>query len=282
ATVLNISPDHMDRYADVPAYQQAKQRVYLNAGAAIVNRQDPLTFVPEDYNVATVISFGLDEPSANNYGVRWQNGAAWLARGDELLMPVSDMAMLGAHNVANALAALAMGEVAGFTLPAMLATLRTFAGLEHRCEKVAIANEVVWVNDSKGTNVGATLAAIEGLATSIAGKWVIILGGIGKNADFTPLSAPIAKCCKAAILIGEDAPKLWDLLHDVIPSFMARDLSEVVQIALQQTTSGDGVLLSPACASLDMFENYKQRGAVFKQHVLQEIGSSYATAASTT
>jgi UDP-N-acetylmuramoylalanine--D-glutamate ligase len=182
-------------------------------------------------------------------------------------MRVQDMAMMGEHNVANALAALAMGEVAGFSLSSMLTTLRTFAGLEHRCEKVLTANGVVWVNDSKGTNVGATLAAIQGLATSIPGKWVIILGGVGKNADFTPLVPPIANCCKTAILVGEDAQQLWDLLHDVIPCFMAKDFAAVVQIAKEHTQAGDGVLLSPACASLDMFNNYMHRGEVFKQQV---------------
>lgn len=280
ATVLNISPDHMDRYTDVAAYNNAKLRIYQHAQAAIVNRQDPLTFVPEDMSVAKVISFGLDAPSANNYGVVQQNSRSWLARGAQLLLAVDEMALMGAHNVANALAALAMGEIAGFALEPMLQTLRTFNGLPHRCEKVLVANDVVWINDSKGTNVGATLAAIEGLATAIPGKWVIILGGVGKNADFEPLVAPLAKCCKAAILIGEDAPKLWELLHNTVRCEFAKDLGEVVRIAQEYAQAGDGVLLSPACASLDMFNNYMHRGEVFRTHVLQEIGSStpYATA----
>lgn len=274
ATVLNISPDHMDRYADVAAYAAAKLRVYSNAAAAVVNRQDLLTAVPENMPVAKVISFGLDVPTGENYGVLVHNNEQWLAKGTTPLLRVNEMAMLGSHNVANALSALAMGEIAGFSLDAMLTTLRTFAGLEHRCEKIITANEVVWVNDSKGTNVGATLAAIEGLAASITGKWVIILGGVGKNADFTPLVAPIAKNCKAAILIGEDAKQFWDLLHDVLPCFMAADLGQVVEIAMQQTQANDGVLLSPACASLDMFNNYMHRGEVFKLQVLQKAGCS--------
>lgn len=275
ATVLNISPDHMDRYADVAAYTDAKLRIYTNAAAAVVNRQDFLTSVPDNVSVPKVISFGLDTPTDGNYGVMLQNNEPWLAKGSTPLLPVNAMAMLGAHNVANALTALALGEIAGFKLDAMLATLKTFAGLEHRCEKVTLANKVLWVNDSKGTNVGATLAAIDGLADSISGKWVIILGGVGKNADFNPLVAPIAKYCKAAILIGEDAKILWDLLHNVLPCFMAADLGQVVEIALLETQPNDGVLLSPACASLDMFNNYMHRGEVFKQQVLQKAGCSH-------
>jgi UDP-N-acetylmuramoylalanine--D-glutamate ligase len=276
-TLLNISPDHMDRYDDLTAYQQAKQRIFLNAEHAVINREDALTAVPADLAVPSV-SFGLDLPQANNYGVIIHDGTAWLAKGTTPLMPLQRLAMLGAHNVANALAALAMGEIAGFNLLAMLSTLLSFTGLEHRCEQVINSQGVVWVNDSKGTNVAATVAAIDGLAASIPGKWIIILGGIGKNADFTPLLTPVAKNCKAAILIGAEAPALWDLLHGVLPCYKAQDMAEVVKIANQHAVNGDGVLLSPACASFDMFNNYMHRGEVFKQQVLQRIGKHNATA----
>jgi len=276
-TILNISPDHMDRYDDLTAYQQAKQRIFLNAGHAVINRQDALTVVPASFRIPS-ISFGLDIPTGSNYGLIIHENIAWLAKGATPLMPLQRMAMLGAHNVANALAALAMGEIAGFSLLAMLATLLSFTGLEHRCEQVINSQGVVWVNDSKGTNVAATVAAIDGLAASIPGKWIIILGGIGKNADFAPLVMPVAKNCKAAILIGAEAPALWDLLHDVLPCYKAQDMSEVVKIANQHVAAGDGVLLSPACASFDMFNNYMHRGEVFKQQVLQRIGKHNATA----
>lgn len=278
AGVLNISEDHMDRYIDLSAYQQAKLRIYENAEYAVVNREDHLTTVPVHMAVKKIVSFGLDVPSDDNYGIARHNDCAWLAKGAALLMPVRDMAMLGAHNVANALASLAIGEIAGFKLNAMLNTLRTFSGLEHRCERIITTQpEVVWVNDSKGTNVGATVAALNGLSSAIAGRWVIILGGLGKNADFKPLVEPIVKTCKAVILIGKDANILWDLLHALIPCFMAKDLAVAVDIAEQQAHAGDGVLLSPACASMDMFDNYAHRGEVFKQQVLQRIGKQYAT-----
>jgi UDP-N-acetylmuramoylalanine--D-glutamate ligase len=277
-TFLNLSPDHMDRYADVAAYQAAKQRIFINAEYAVVNRQDPLTWVPDHLNVP-MRSFGLDAPDADNYGVIVKDQIAWLAKGQQLLMPTTEMGMLGAHNVANALAALAMGELAGFSLDAMLATLRRFTGLEHRCEKITQANNIVWVNDSKGTNVASTLAAIEGLGKSITGKWIIILGGLGKNADFTPLVQPILNNCKAAILIGTAADEFWQLLHTQLPCYRAVDLTEVVNIALEIAQPGDGVLLSPACASWDMFENYIQRGRLFKQEVRQRTEHANTEAA---
>lgn len=278
ATVLNVSPDHMDRYTDLTAYQQAKQRIYMMAQHAIINRQDALTNVPD--NLTPIItSFGLDVPQNNYYGVRIHNATTWLAKGETLLMPTHQIAMLGEHNVANALAALAMGEIAGFSLTAMLNTLQKFTGLEHRCEPIITARDVVWVNDSKGTNVAATLAAIEGLAKSISGKWVIILGGVGKNADFAPLLPVVTQHCKAAILIGDAAPQLLELLQNALPCYKAQNLAEVVRLAEQHTVAGDGVLLSPACASFDMFNNYMHRGMLFKEQVLQRIDMHYAKTA---
>lgn len=275
-TVLNVSPDHMDRYDDITQYQEAKLRIYNNAQNAVYNRADPLTTPPENAALQ-VTSFGLDEPTDYDYGVITHADERWLAKGTKPLMAIADLGMLGEHNVANALAALALGKIAGFDLHAMLNTLRQFKGLEHRCEKVATAENVVWVNDSKGTNVAATVTAIEGLANSIKGKWVIVLGGIGKNADFSPLITPVRDYCRAAILIGSERQKLAELLDGVIPCFVAEDMDEVVSIAQQQAQSGDGVLLSPACASFDMFDNYAHRGEQFKQQVLQWIDKQNAT-----
>lgn len=277
-TILNVSPDHLDRYKDLISYQQAKQRIYIGAENAVVNRQDFMTAVP-DSSAANTISFGLDKPSDKHYGLLKHQDTMWIAKGCVPLMKVSQMAMLGQHNVANALAALAMGEIAGFGMDQMLDTLRSFTGLEHRCEQIITTQDVVWVNDSKGTNVAATVAAIEGLSKSISGKWIIILGGVGKGADFEPLLEPIIKHCSAAILIGTTAPQLWRLLHQELPCYNAQDLAEVVTIAKQHATAGDGVLLSPACASFDMFNNYMHRGELFKHQVLQGIDTQYAKSA---
>jgi UDP-N-acetylmuramoylalanine--D-glutamate ligase len=277
-TILNITPDHMDRYKDLIEYQQAKQRIYSNSEYDIYNRADPLT-KPQQKNTEKHITFGLDVPSDNNYGVIQHKGTNWLAKGSQALLAVSEVAMLGDHNIANALAALALGEAAGFPLPAMLQALRDFKGLEHRCEKVAEFNNVIWVNDSKGTNVAATITALEGLAQSIVGKWIIILGGLGKNADFTPLIEPVRRYCKAAILIGSERQNLAGLLNGIVPCYIAKDMPEVISLAQQVARGGDGVLLSPACASLDMFENYSHRGKLFKEHVLQWIDKHDTTVA---
>lgn len=276
ATVLNISPDHMDRYEDLRAYAQAKLRIYNHAQNAVINRADDLTKVPPNTDIPSV-SFGIDQPSANDYGVINHKAQLYLAKGNTALMAVNDLAMLGEHNLANALTALAMGEISGFKREAMLEVLKSFKGLEHRCEKIVTAHNIVWVNDSKGTNVAATVAALEGLGKSIVGKWLIILGGIGKNADFTPLIAPLQKYCRAAILIGQDQQQLWDILHTTTVCYKAVDLAESVDYAYKNAIAGDGVLLSPACASLDMFDNYMHRGNVFKQQVLQRVSQQDAT-----
>lgn len=277
-TVLNVSPDHMDRYADLIGYQQAKLRIYNNAEHVIFNREDLLTLPPESA-ANHAISFGLDAANNGNFGLILHAGAKWLSKGSQPLMPVTDLAMLGAHNVANALAALALGEAAGFSLPSMLKTLNNFHGLEHRCEQIANSNNILWVNDSKGTNVAATVTALHGLADAITGKWIIILGGIGKNADFSPLIEPVSKYCRAAILIGTEREQLWDILHEQIKCFIAEDLPAVISFAMRNAQPGDGVLLSPACASFDMFDNYVHRGEMFKQQVLQGIDIQHATTA---
>ncbi len=275
-TILNVSPDHMDRYEDLAGYQAAKQKIYSDTNYAIYNRQDSLTAAVIQPKIAA-ISFGLDQPTTNNYGVTSHAEERWLCKGAQPLMPVSDLAMLGEHNVANALAALALGETVGLNLAAMLHTLKTFTGLPHRCEQIINYNNIVWVNDSKGTNVAATVTAIHGLAHSIAGKWIIVLGGQGKNADFSPLVEPVKEYCRAAILIGSDRQQLHVMLESFTTCYFANDLTEVITIAQKIATSGDGVLLSPACASLDMFANYMQRGDIFRQQVLQRIGKQHAT-----
>jgi len=278
-TILNITPDHMERYADMLPYQQAKQRIYHNARYAVFNRADPLTKPNSTIEENCIVSFGLDQPTVGNYGVVTSGDKRWLAKGDTLLIAIEELALLGEHNVANALAALAMGEIAGFDLDAMLLTLKTFTGLEHACEKVLRDQDILWVNDSKGTNPAATIAGLQGLSQSINGKWIIILGGLSKNADFAPLLAPVQKYCKAAILIGSAADELYDLLHASVVCKKAKNLSEVVKIAKELAAPGDGVLLSPACASQDMFENYAHRGREFKELVQQGIGVQHERSA---
>jgi len=268
ATILNISADHMDRYPNLAAYHQAKQRVYRNAGQLVINRADPLTRGPlaRDHREW---SFGLDKPDLQQFGVMNIEGEQWLARGADQLMRASDMAMVGSHNVANALAALALGSAVGLPMEAMLQVLREFAGLTHRCERVADLDGVTFVNDSKGTNVGATRAALDGLATDTR-KIVLIAGGDGKGADFAPL-AEAAAALRGLVTIGVDGDKIARVFNGLVAQQSAADMDEAVRQARTMAERGDYVLLSPACASFDMYRNFEARGEDFRRAVDQLV-----------
>ncbi|HXH55342.1 MAG TPA: UDP-N-acetylmuramoyl-L-alanine--D-glutamate ligase [Gammaproteobacteria bacterium] len=268
ATVLNICPDHLDRYTSVDAYKAAKHRIFKNAEYIIYNREDPHPAARlANRPLQQTISFGMDVPLENHYGLIKSKGVLWLARGAELLLPTSKLKISGLHNLANALAAMALGESIALPLASMLSVLQSFSGLPHRAEWVGDYLGVPWINDSKGTNVGATLATLQGLADTITGKWVLIAGGVGKNADFSPLVPIIQQHCKAVILIGEATETLYSLLHAVVNCIRASDMVDAVHKAASCIKAGDGVLLSPVCASYDMFKNFEERGNVFKAAV---------------
>jgi UDP-N-acetylmuramoylalanine--D-glutamate ligase len=262
ATTLNISPDHLDRHGSLERYIAAKARIYSRAQTAVVNRDDRATHAGA-HMARRVVSFGLDAPMKGHYGLVDADGRSWLACGDDKLLPLAALKIPGLHNVANALASLALADAAGIAREASLAALRRFQGLPHRCEWVAEGGGVVWINDSKGTNVGATLAALQGLA----GPLVWLGGGQGKGQDFTALRAPLAAKARAAILFGEDADRIEQDLGRGLPIRRAADLAAAVALARQLAQEGDRVLLSPACASLDQFKNYEERGAVFRELV---------------
>ena len=266
AVVLNMSEDHLDRHGDMFGYHKAKHRIFQGVKKVVYNRDDSLTrpLVPDQ---TPMQSFGLNAPDLNQYGIlREDNGTLWLARGRERLIKSSELYIQGTHNVANALACLALGEAIGLPRDSMLETLTQFKGLEHRCEYVKTVHGVRYYNDSKGTNVGATLAAIDGLGAAIEpqqAKVVVILGGQGKGQDFSLLKASVAKYVKAAILIGEDAPILQTALQGSTELIQAQSLKQAVELAQAKTTEHDVVLLSPACASFDMFTGYPDRGHQF-------------------
>lgn len=267
AIVLNVSEDHMDRYASMQAYHQAKHRVYRNCQFYITNRQDPLT-VPLLPEAIPHTSFGLDAPDLKTYGVIREAGQSYLAKGRQKLLLAGEMGIFGEHNIANALAALALGEAVHIPMPVMLQTLKEFKGLPHRCQLVSKHQDVAWYNDSKGTNVGATLAAIDGLGAAITGKVILIAGGVGKGQDFKPLSPALAKYGKAVILIGEDASKIDAAITANVDKVYATTLVDAVQQAQTLASTGDAVLLSPACASFDMFKHYEDRGQQFVSAVV--------------
>lgn len=264
ATCLNISEDHMDRYDGMAQYHLAKHRIFRGARQVVVNRDDALSR-PLIADQVPCWTFGLGKPDFKRFGLIEENGEKQLAFQFEALMPTAELKIRGAHNQSNALAALALGHAVGLPFEAMLQTLRRFAGLPHRCQWVRELRGVGYYDDSKATNVGAALAAIEGLGADIAGKLVLIAGGDGKGADFSALTAPVAKFCRAVVLLGRDAEQIAEALDDAAPLLRVKTLDEAVQRCAELGQSGDAVLLSPACASLDMFKNFEERGRLFAQ-----------------
>jgi UDP-N-acetylmuramoylalanine--D-glutamate ligase len=266
AAILNISEDHMDRYATLREYVDAKQQIYIHCETAIYNAQDKLTR-PADSILCKAHAFTLGKAEAGSYGLQQIDGKAWLAKGEQPLLALEELQLSGMHNVANCLAALAIGDAAGFSLDAMLSVLRTFSGLPHRCQLVETLGNVRYINDSKGTNVGATIAAIEGLVEFQQKNIVLIAGGEGKGADFILLRAACQQAVKACVLIGRDAQLIATAIDDATRIVYAIDMASAVQTASELAAAGDTVLLSPACASFDMFSNYEHRGDCFVQAV---------------
>ncbi len=295
AVVLNITQDHLDWHETFPAYMAAKARVYGKTGLMLLNRDDPLVMAalppappatkakqpaPREY-----LTFGSDMPQRpGDYGLELVNGMTWLVRAavaDETikprkneegvlhiqrLMPMDALRIRGLHNATNALAALGLAVAAGCNLAPMLHGLREYRGEPHRVESVAVIRDVEYFDDSKGTNVGATVAALAGLGTER--KLVVILGGEGKSQDFSPLADAVSRYARAVVLIGRDAARIRAAIEaSGVPLLDASSMQEAVHIAAQQARTGDAVLLSPACASFDMFDNYEHRAQVFCEAV---------------
>jgi UDP-N-acetylmuramoylalanine--D-glutamate ligase len=303
ATVLNVTQDHLDWHGSLPAYAAAKARVYGH-GLKLLNRDDSLVMAALPAPLPLIrgkqpaarpyLTFGIDTPQRpGDYGIETVNGVAWLVRAMEAdetfkrrrneevvlhiqrLMPVAALRIRGRHNATNALAALALGVAAGCSLAPMLHGLREYRGEPHRLESVAVIRDVEYFDDSKGTNVGATVAALAGLGSER--KLVVILGGEGKGQDFSVLAEPVSRYAKAVVLIGRDAGLIRVALDGCgVPLIAANSMDKAVELASQQTRTGDAVLMSPACASFDMFDNYEHRGRVFcdaVQALAQEAGA---------
>jgi UDP-N-acetylmuramoylalanine--D-glutamate ligase len=264
AVLLNVSPDHLDWHADEAEYRQAKYRVYREAHAAVVNRADEKA-AETAQGIDKVVTFGLDEPSDEQFGIRREEEDTYLARGDTLLIAVNDMAMVGLHNQANALAALAAGELLGLEMTAMLQVISEFPGLPHRMQFVARKAAVDYINDSKATNVAAAVASIQSVNNSL----VLIAGGDGKGSDFSDLAAALEGKLRAAVLIGRDAELIEAALDTVMPVYLAPNMRDAVRQAAACAESDDTVLLAPACASFDQYANYAARGDAFCEAVLE-------------
>lgn len=276
AAMLNLSEDHLDRYGDLAAYAAAKARVFQGEGAQVLNRDDAASLAMA-VRGRRQITFGLGAPSSEaEFGCIERGGERWIARGDAALLPVAGLQIHGLHNASNAMAALALALAAGAPAVPLAQAATTFRGLPHRLEHVAQVSGVDYYDDSKGTNVGATIAALQGIglqgdrvgtgASQAAGTRpvVLIAGGVGKGQDFGPLAAPVARFARRVLLIGEDAERIErSLAASGVPVERCASLQSAVESAARNARAGDAVLLSPACASFDMFRDYKQRGEAF-------------------
>ena len=264
ATVLNISEDHLDRYADMDEYSAAKARIFSGCGVQVLNRDDERSMGMARKD-CRIITFGLNLPGTeSDFGIESIEGETWLMQGSQQLLKASELQVAGTHNVANALAALALSRAIDFPMPTLLDALRSFKGLPHRVERVAEFDGITYYDDSKGTNVGATIAALQGLGC----KAVLIAGGEGKGQDFTPLNPVVAQHARAVVLIGRDAPLIGAALNGCgVDVLRAEDMNDAVRLAAHLAQNGDAVLLSPACASFDMFRNYEHRAEVFIEAV---------------
>lgn len=265
ATILNISPDHMDRYDCYADYVAAKQRIYQHCECAIINAQDSQT-IPENVSLPFV-TFSCDTPQAEQYGILSNDQGTLLMKGDEQLMNTAQLKIKGIHNWSNCLVAYAIADALGIDRKITQAVLRDFPGLAHRCQWVAKQQQVDYYNDSKGTNVGATLAAIEGIAHGGKAKIILIAGGQAKDADFSPLLPAVKAACRQVILFGEDKQQIAQALSQYPAIDTVQDLPDAVLMAKKHAHPGDMVLFSPACASFDMFKHFAHRGEVFCQLV---------------
>jgi UDP-N-acetylmuramoylalanine--D-glutamate ligase len=267
ACVLNVSPDHMDRYRNVDEYAVAKRRIYAGDGALVLNADDPRVAAMAESS-RRCVWFGLGAPrSQDDYGLLHRDDGIWLAHGAQPLMAAAEVPLPGRHNLANALAAMALAREAGAAAAFSARALRAFRGLPHRMALVIERAGVRWYDDSKGTNVGATVAALEGLDVPV----VLIAGGDGKGAEFSELAQVVARKVRAVVLIGRDGPRIAEAIAGAVPVRFAADMTDAVSEAALLARPGDIVLLSPACASLDMYRDYAHRGDVFAAAVREAI-----------
>lgn len=260
ATVLNISPDHMDRYADIEAYAGAKHKIFNGNGLMVLNHDDERVRQMAEPG-RQCVWFGIGGDPSLDYRLDWLDGEEWLIKKAGPLMRASEVRIKGRHNLSNSLAALALGDAVGLSDAAMIKALKQFAGLEHRMQWVADIRGVTWINDSKATNIGACIAALQGLNEKV----VLIAGGDGKGADFSPLASIAKDKLRAAVLMGRDAPLLEAVLKPVVETVRVSNMKQAVEAAFKLAQKGEVVLLAPACASLDQYKNYQERGKLFSE-----------------
>lgn len=266
ATVLNVSADHLDRHADIAEYAREKQRIYKGNGTMVINTDDPIVSAMEEEG-RRVFTFSIKKKA--DFYLQMKGASEYLMYKEQCLMPLAELLLEGRHNAANALAALALGVAVGLDEHAMCNALRKFKGLDHRMQRVAEIRGVIWVNDSKATNIGACVAALEGYDRKV----ILIAGGDAKGADMNELTPAIKEKAKSVVLMGKDAELIAQALNGCVPVHFAANMTQAVQIAAGLAGAGESVLLSPACASLDQYKNYQDRGEKFAKAVLALAGS---------
>ena len=267
ATVLNISADHLDRHVDMAEYAREKQRVFRGDGVMVINIDDQVVCAMKD-NSRKIFTFSINKKA--DFHLAYKDDAEYLMHNDSCLMPLAELPLEGRHNAANALAALALGVSVGLDEQVMCDALRKFKGLSHRMQRVAEIRGVTWVNDSKATNIGACVAALQGYARKV----VLIAGGDAKGADMNELTPAIKEKAKSVVLMGKDAGLIKQALNGCVPVYSADNMAQAVQIAAGLADAGESVLLSPACASLDQYKNYQDRGEKFTKAVLALVERS--------
>jgi UDP-N-acetylmuramoylalanine--D-glutamate ligase len=261
ATVLNVSADHLDRHTDIAEYAREKQNVFSGDGVMVINADDPIVDAMQEAG-RRIVTFSIKKDA--DFYIACKDDAEYLMHNEQCLMPLAELPLEGRHNAANALAALALGVSIGLDEQAMCNALKTFKGLEHRMQRVAEIRGVTWVNDSKATNIGACVAALQGYERKV----ILIAGGDAKGADMNELTPAIKEKAKSVVLMGKDAGLIKQALNNCVPVYSAGNMAQAVQISAGLAQAGDSVLLSPACASLDQYKNYQDRGEQFAKAVL--------------
>ncbi|MCK5477410.1 MAG: UDP-N-acetylmuramoyl-L-alanine--D-glutamate ligase [Methylococcales bacterium] len=262
ATVLNVSEDHLDRHDDIMEYAREKQRVFAGNGVMVLNEDDSIV---KSMKTKSRDTLTFSTHKKNGFHIERRQGEDWLMNENQVLMRKSDIPLEGLHNVSNALAALALGSAVGLNPDAMCNALREFKGLDHRMQKVGMVKGVTWVNDSKATNIGACIAALQGYQNKV----ILIAGGDAKGADMNELISAIKDKAKCVVLMGKDADDIDRAINGCVPAYRAKNIKDAVQIAAKMADEGESVLLSPACASLDQYKSYEERGEQFTAAVME-------------
>ncbi|WP_338516229.1 UDP-N-acetylmuramoyl-L-alanine--D-glutamate ligase [Candidatus Legionella polyplacis] len=270
ATILNISPDHLDRHLDLFSYIDIKQRIYKNADYVLYNRDDYNTFPKNFFSCDKKYSFSLEKPNSfREWGILTIDNISYISNGSEILLNIEDINIKGRQNCQNALAACALATHVGIDKNSIITVLKSYSGLPYRCQWIYSSNGIRWINDSKSTNIGATISAILSVNPLVVGKIILIIGGDSKNADFSILCEYVRKYVRVIVTMGKDANKIKSVFLGIVPIYLVFSLKKAMLVAKSKAKFGDAILFSPACSSLDMFRDFNHRGEIFNKLLIK-------------